>query len=95
MITDDKVKVLIENHTHANNTYTAKALTDLLASRERERELEIALHDAINRPKGVVPVSAEKFYNQNKALTKEEVKCVCSRFYKGKCPVCDTDKEEG
>ena len=27
------------------------------------KDLEQALHDAINAPKGIIPVSAEKFYN--------------------------------
>jgi hypothetical protein len=31
--------------------------------------LIIALHDAINRPKGVVPKSAERFYQANSPIT--------------------------
>lgn len=33
------------------------------AFEERERKLREALHDAINAPKGVVPASAEAFYD--------------------------------
>lgn len=37
------------------------------ALQEKVRGLTIALHDAINRPKGVVPASAEQFYDANLA----------------------------
>lgn len=33
------------------------------AFEDRERKLREALHDAINAPKGVVPASAEAFYD--------------------------------
>jgi hypothetical protein len=37
--------------------------TELETAQETIARLMVALHDAINRPKGVVPVSAEEFYN--------------------------------
>lgn len=37
----------------------------LAQANETIAKLTTALHDAINHPKGVVPVSAEPFYNQN------------------------------
>ena len=46
------------------HTRTAEAYVDLLAEVQAENmHLRLALHDAINRPKGVVPASAERFYN--------------------------------
>ena len=44
---------------------------DLERSKVKDRiikELKIALHDAINSPKGVVPKSAEKYKYQNRVL---------------------------
>jgi replicative DNA helicase len=47
----------------------ADQLQDLRINRQllqaENRELKRALHDAISRPKGVVPESAEKFYQPN------------------------------
>lgn len=42
--------------------------TKLAELRARERAILQALHDAINRPKGIVPESAEPFYNPRQAL---------------------------
>ena len=41
---------------------TDKELAELAAEKHR---LIIALHEAINRPKGVVPHEAEEFYEQD------------------------------
>ena len=41
---------------------TDKELAELAAEKHR---LIIALHEAINRPKGVVPHEAEEFYDQD------------------------------
>ena len=38
---------------------------------EEINELLEALHDAINRPKGVVPKSADKFYQSNRENTRK------------------------
>lgn len=37
----------------------------ILEAAERLQEFEVALHDAIKRPKGVVPDSAEGLYRQD------------------------------
>ena len=39
------------------------ALETLVNNRESLRDMRLALHDAINSPKGVVPASAEQFYD--------------------------------
>jgi len=36
---------------------------NLRGAEEKNTQLLIDLHDAINRPKGVVPASADEFYN--------------------------------
>ena len=41
---------------------TDKELAELAAENHR---LRIALHEAINRPKGIVPHEAEEFYEQD------------------------------
>lgn len=46
---------------------TNKALVRIIQETERENaRLRTALHDAINRPMGVVPDSAVEFYEQDK-----------------------------
>ena len=46
------------------HTREASAWADLLAELQGQNAaLRLALHDAINRPKGVVPASADPFYN--------------------------------
>jgi len=46
----------------------AAAIRDLIAERDA---LLTALHDVINRPKGVVPESAEPFYDAIRAMRKD------------------------
>lgn len=41
---------------------------DLLGLLERMEDLTIAMHDAINRPQGVVPASGEPFYDAELAM---------------------------
>ena len=55
--------------------HVADAITEALARAERAEaecvRLRVALHDAIRRPMGVVPASADEFYSPHEALLAE------------------------
>ena len=55
---EDESEMTIHNPRYCNVIEHEEACEEL-------NELLVALHDAINRPKGVVPKSAEKFYQAN------------------------------
>ena len=67
----EEVKELIITNTSVAK-YNGDVQIENIELTSKVGELVEALHDAINRPKGVVPVSAEKFYDPNKALTPKE-----------------------
>ena len=46
-------------------TFTRQLERELAELATKNHQLRIALHEAINRPKGIVPHEAEEFYDQD------------------------------
>lgn len=56
----------------ADSQYTDAAVKMIAERDDENKALRIALHDAIRRPMGVVPASADKFYSVDEAARAED-----------------------
>ena len=70
----------LESEMHKYGCHDQKLEQDIVDRNEELAELRLALHDAIRRPMGIIPLSAEKWVDQGMLDEAEERRrCLGSR----------------